>query len=400
LRAGAQSGQEEVGWQERLRTFFDDRRPSNRWHFVTNGKPSGSAYFVGYDSLTKEQIGYLGTRGFQDIQPSLQTAFPFSGTGEAIRDRLHSPNYYYPSYGSVPALMAPTPMRDSGSGDILACCVCVQADDGRIYMADLSARTVRSMLENPTIRSTALLSQWIQFPEKSSRSLAVRTDSEILVLKSSGDIVNRFVIPEHLREQDFEWAPANTTQAIYYTRATPDEFSPEAAYRIYWCDASGDCSRSENLVLRDHSPHSDLRIGLAGLFPGPALSCGYVGFYWPQHMLANPTIATYGNALSRSAGQFRWAIVLAIVIGVACAASSYRRQRRYASSTLQCAIWTSFVFLLGLPGWIGYRFGRSWPALEPCQGCGALSPRDRGDCAACHAEFPTPTLKGTEILAA
>jgi hypothetical protein len=57
------------------------------------------------------------------------------------------------------------------------------------------------------------------------------------------------------------------------------------------------------------------------------------------------------------------------------------------------------VLLLGLPGWIGYRFGRKWPVLEACSECGHTVPRDRENCVCCTNNFPRPALKGTEVFA-
>jgi hypothetical protein len=62
-------------------------------------------------------------------------------------------------------------------------------------------------------------------------------------------------------------------------------------------------------------------------------------------------------------------------------------------------IWPLFVLAFGLPGWVGYRFGRRWPVLESCPKCGVDVPRDREDCTDCEVAFPGPALKGTEVFA-
>jgi hypothetical protein len=77
----------------------------------------------------------------------------------------------------------------------------------------------------------------------------------------------------------------------------------------------------------------------------------------------------------------------------------YRRQVRYGMSRWERIVWPLFVLLLGLPGWVGYRFGRSWPVLETCPACGAGVPRDREDCTRRETAFPPPALKGTEGFA-
>jgi hypothetical protein len=72
---------------------------------------------------------------------------------------------------------------------------------------------------------------------------------------------------------------------------------------------------------------------------------------------------------------------------------------RYGASLAERIVWPLFVLLFGLPGWIGYRFGRSWPVLEACPECGVAVPRDRERCLHCINDFPRPALKGTEVFA-
>src|SRR6185437_14114707 len=39
-----------VPWEDRIRSFGDGRTPVVRWHLISDGRPEGEAYFVGYDS--------------------------------------------------------------------------------------------------------------------------------------------------------------------------------------------------------------------------------------------------------------------------------------------------------------------------------------------------------------
>jgi hypothetical protein len=87
------------------------------------------------------------------------------------------------------------------------------------------------------------------------------------------------------------------------------------------------------------------------------------------------------------------------LIAIGFAVLCYRRQVRYGMSGSECLIWPLFVLLFGLPGWIGYRFGRSWPELEACPACKTVVPQDREACASCANEFTRPAFKGTEVVA-
>ena len=77
----------------------------------------------------------------------------------------------------------------------------------------------------------------------------------------------------------------------------------------------------------------------------------------------------------------------------------YRRNKRYGLGRGERIAWPLFVLLLGLPGWIGYRFGRKWPVLASCPDCGVSVPRDRESCVRCANEFSSPALRGTEVFA-
>lgn len=108
---------------------------------------------------------------------------------------------------------------------------------------------------------------------------------------------------------------------------------------------------------------------------------------------------TVPEALGRSLREFGPALGIAQLIALGLAVLCYRRQLRYGAGRAERILWPLFVLLLGLPGWIGYRFGRRWPVLETCPNCGDAVPRDRGECARCTAAFPLPALQGTEVFA-
>jgi hypothetical protein len=91
--------------------------------------------------------------------------------------------------------------------------------------------------------------------------------------------------------------------------------------------------------------------------------------------------------------------VIAQLLAAGLAWLCYRRQVRYRATRSERVLWPLFVLAFGLPGWVGYRFGRRWPVLESCPKCGVDVPRDREDCTDCEVAFPGPALKGTEVFA-
>jgi hypothetical protein len=117
----------------------------------------------------------------------------------------------------------------------------------------------------------------------------------------------------------------------------------------------------------------------------------------PLELRAAGGADSYWGALGMSLG-FLWPSLAGLcAIGAVTAALAYRRQRRYGLPG--AAVWAAFAFVLGVPGWIAYRFHRTWPVLEECPACQQPSPRGREACTECGGEFPLPPLKGIEVFA-
>ena len=133
--------------------------------------------------------------------------------------------------------------------------------------------------------------------------------------------------------------------------------------------------------------------------PSPALFAGTVGFNRVCELLRQHLEPTLGEAVRRTAREFGQTFLLALAISAVLAGLCYFRLARYKATRLERIVWPLFVLVLGLPGWIGSRFGRTWPVLEACPACTIRSPRDRYDCVACGEEFRAPAELGTEVFA-
>jgi hypothetical protein len=116
----------------------------------------------------------------------------------------------------------------------------------------------------------------------------------------------------------------------------------------------------------------------------------------PSVLQQQKKVDTYSDGLKMALAT-NWPSILAVLLaGIASAVAAYRRQRRYALP--HPAAWAVFAFLLGIPGWVAYRFHRAWPVLEECPACHQASPRDREACLDCGVAFPPPPLKGIEVF--
>jgi hypothetical protein len=384
----------DVSWAERIRIFEDDRRPPVYWYLITDGKAGGSGYLAGYDSTSKSRVGFIGTKGFHVDELPLEEHFPFSGNGDAMQTRVHGTT---PRAGQV---LLQHGSRARTAMDIPPWCVYIHGDNHTIYQVDLGTRETHVALADPAIRSAQALTNWGPGSATGTASFMIRTSHEVLELSNDNRVMRRFVIPHELQDQDFSFGKTDQGRAIYFTHFLPDDHAREYHYHIFWADRFGNVAQAEKVIVRANDPGLSLGSLLGGILPAPAFASGFVATIRPFHIMELAPANSYAECLKRSLGEYWPALLGSGLIGLLCAVFCYRRQARYAAGGAQRFIWPIFVFLFGIPGWVGYLTCRNWPVVERCPSCGASAPRDRFACAGCHAEFPMPVLRGTEVYAA
>lgn len=385
----------DLAWDERICSFTDGRWPATYWYFLSDGRTEGAGYFVGYNSKSNARIGYLGTAGFREEPLPVEEWFPFNGStwshpsrllGRA--DRNGSPTIH------------PTNRSRAGTqkGSVSESDVYVFGRDGKIYHIDLQTRTVHLALTGSRLRSVDFSARWPAGAKWMSFWLTARTEDAVLVLDAQGRQLARYPIPEALRDLSFAFAESNNGEAVLYWNSPEDGLATETDFRIFWVKPDGRF-RETAIALAHFADKRPMRIYGGAVMPSP-LGAGYTLVRERyQELLNNGLSATPTEALGRALTEFWPALAIAQAIAFAFAVLCYRRQIRYGTSRTERIVWPLFVLLFGLPGWIGYRFGRSWPVLETCADCGAAVPRDRENCLRCTNDFPRPALKGTEVFA-
>jgi hypothetical protein len=377
-----------VGWDRRIRSFSDGRKPAVYWYYVSDGRPDGTTHFVGYDSRTRRRVGYLGTAGFREEALPGRERIPFRAVLSTQREPAGHPDEW--QGGQAPP------------GCVSPWNVYILAPGGKIYHADLHARTVRLIMDDPTLRSAALVAgpgdrPGGRYSRHLAYRLAARTDDAVLVLDVRGAVIKRYPIPGPLRAGDLRFAEATTGEAVMYWESPNSILVNHLEYLICWVSPDGRYREAET-VLTCEAAFQPVAL-LGGLLPAPLALGGVVICACPPDLLEDGLAASYPEAVGLAVRKCWPALLTAQLVAAVFAALCYLRQRRYNASRAERVAWPLFVLALGLPGWLGYRFGRSWPALERCPGCGARAPQDREACGRCEAEFPRPALVGTEVFA-
>jgi hypothetical protein len=388
---------EDPSWPNRLRCAADDRQPPNYWFFVTDGRPGGSAYLVGYDSKTRLPIGFMGTDGFRLDSPPPDRQFPFSFPESFSACRMFGQQFSWGSGGGYPSLVS---FGRHKTSDIPPWVAYVLTDDGALYQVDLSKRTVTRVLANVTVRAASLAWQSLfhPLPQDEHQKLIVRTDEEILVLNPENRLLRTYTIPAELVTQSFSWFETPAGASVLYRRKPTKDVSDDI-WQYWVSDHAGRVLIQSEVNLYKDTAELHLDAFMEALIPSPLLLDALVGWIEPRERLRSHKADSFGEALTASIAGSWPALVGVHLLSAGLAWLCYRRQVRYGADRVERLLWTGFVFALGLPGWVGYRFARSWPVLERCPACDASVPQDREHCCACATAFPLPARRGTEVFA-
>jgi hypothetical protein len=368
------------------------------WYFMHDGKREGKGYFAGFDRKSKQSVGYLGREGFCKEVPPQERRFPMDG-------RLMGPEQY--SYGMLPRFYKnQEPSQNEIAYPLVANpawkTLMISGDD--LLQIDLKTGKTTSLLKAPGMLSLSYIGDYrIQDPKENDDLrhglAAVRTADRIIICESTGKTVETFAIPESLRGQFFSFYHIGKDQAlINKQKHYVDAMSTE---ELLWTDSAGKILRRREVELAGRTTHgqSQADYWFGAIFTQSPLVMSIFG------LLISPwdDVSWMGGELSYvQAMRLSWVklwmpLGALVIVAGALAFLCYRRQRRYAQPWTW--IWVIFVFLLGLPGYIGYRFHRRWAVLETCPNCKHVVPRDREACAACGRQFPLPDRKGIEVFA-
>jgi hypothetical protein len=132
------------------------------------------------------------------------------------------------------------------------------------------------------------------------------------------------------------------------------------------------------------------------LFPSPAPLAVFQFGIVPLKIHNHPFAPLFDDIKKMMIGA-RLPFLIVCLLSAVLAQWRYRHQRRLSEHN--ATAWAMFVFVMGVPGLIGYLLHRRWPVFEHCQTCNKETPRDRDSCLHCGAEFPPPPMKGIEIFA-
>jgi hypothetical protein len=387
-------GEDAADWSARVWCFNDGEGPATLWYLVTDGQAAGTGYFVGYDGNRKTAVGYIGTAGFRPDLPPPEDRFPVANAFSDYNPQVVGQAWRNGHTGHIPG-SAP---RRPGPGSLALWDVYVVGRDDRLYHVDLQERTVTAALSGVGVRGVGMILEPGQLEGVPRYRLAVRTADEMRILNARCREQARYPIPDSLHSSSFTFAETTLGEAVFHTTGKADGLDKTVDHAVWWVRPDG-ATRTARVTLPVDPPLLFFQQCGAAIAPVPAIQYGPLGVYRVRGLLNSGLAATVPQACLRALREFAATLALTTGLAAVLAWVCYRRQVRYGASRVERWVWPLFVFLFGLPGWVGYRFARTWPVLEECPTCYADVPRDREWCDRCTEEFPRPALKGTEVFA-
>jgi hypothetical protein len=382
-------------WGSRVCSFAEGPVPTTFWYLMSDGKAAGTAYFAGYDSESKYLIGYIGIHGFQEEPVPVEDRFPIA----CNKGELHSAvlasggpggnGYRHPSF----EIAASATAGYSAYWDVY-----LIGRDHAFYHVDLRKRSVDSSLHGTVILSGGMRESSNDATTGTNSSPVVRTDDAIILLDSHGHEQRRYPIPELVHGRVVAFSEANSGDAWMYTAGPYDQMATEEDCHIFRVHGNGQYRQTDVTLARDPSMRV-VRTSAGFVAPSPVVLALITWTLRTSQLLEREVVDTPMQAWQRASMDYLPALLEAFAIAAVCAVICYRRQVRFGASGFERIAWPIFVLFFGLPGWIGYRFGRTWPVLETCPSCDTSVPRDREECVRCAEEFSSPALRGTEVFA-
>ncbi len=349
-------------WNNRIIQFFRTRQITEAWYAVHDGNLHGRVYMVGFDMPTKRTIGYVGKNGFRPDAPPPDDQFPVNGA-----------RFRYSSY---------LPDRVTDDAKYML------TDDG-LVLIDWDKQSVKSVCQDDNLVSMA---RWRVFEDDDetpvSQSVLVRSSDCLRVLDLAGNVQETFALPAELRNGNLFWTPLGDGKALAWSSGPHCE--------LFWLDATGIVRRQKVDLQRNVDSDVKKTTLISAVVPVPVV-WGAVSAVVPLESRSVSETGSYLTSLVSFWAEVWPPIFVVVAVAAVFAWFCYRRQRQYGMPWTPA--WVVFVFLFGLPAYIGYLTHRRWPTCLPCPSCGRTAPRDRPTCCHCHHDFPAPAANGTEVFA-
>jgi hypothetical protein len=377
-----------VEWSRRIFAASDHELAPEYWYLIHDGRPDGHTWLEGFDSVTRQRMGYIGRHGFQNAPPTSDDLFPINWP--AFQASVVST--FWGRFGYQPSLLdwRPGPER-------IPPWIGYVVTDGKLVEIDVREHSVRTLLEDPRIVSASVVSHLSTDATVSEsairRFVAVRSADRLWIVDPHTDQSHDLLIPDSWADLPYLGILLVDDQIVLTNESWP-QTDP---VMLVWLTQDGRVLQERSVSLRtDVFPKPGVWAQVVAV-PVPIVVVLNILVGDPLNELYGTVRAAHVEAMTASWRRWRGPFAAICLLSIALAVWCFWRHRRNAQPGAW--VWCVFVLLLGVPGLIGYLLHRRWPVRETCPACGRPAVVDRETCQHCGAPFPTPTLQGIEVFA-
>lgn len=375
-------------WWARIGSINDGSKPPVYWYCVHDGAPGGMGYFVGYDSLSKQRVGYCGSSGFRNELPPQQERFPIrllsqQGIAQVITQAggAREPMYYS---GGLPSHFL---------------------SSGRVIEIDFKERSIETVAEDAQAFAVGEMWRSTHDPEervdyyKAPFDIILRRNDSLVIVNTDEPSSTTFAIPEQLRGDYLSvYAQPDNRLLLLAWRDVADDLQQN---HLYWVDTAGNIEEQQQVLLRQpYAPTLERRLlqpptAIAAI-PSPIALTVIALIAEPIVDLREGRAAAYPDAVRQSCAKWWPVCLLSFVVAGGLTVVAVRRHRRYALPAAW--LWAVLALLGGPIGFLAYLVHRTWPARVPCPACGSETVVNRDTCTECSSDFPPPKHLGIEVV--
>lgn len=388
-----------IAWQSRIAGISGVEKPPVSWAMLRDAQRPGRVYFIGHNPESNQVVGYIARNGFRTSLPPRDELFDIGDlTFDYDSDAYASTGYV--STGSLGGRYSETGFTEE---NVLQPWLIYLRDGDSIQEINLRSRDVRLVKEidnfvGISVPSPAELDRRGQRGQKPESRLMVRTQDHFVLVDAFTGTEQRFAIPEELKAKSLGVNTVGTDQLLLHVNR--GKWERGNVTELLTLNASGEVQNQETVRLvwsRNSQDSPYFALIPAAIVPTLFGWLGGIFLVAPLVQLQNHDVATFAEGV-KVAWDVAWmGLVPVFLVSFSLTAIVYRWQRKY--SRPNTALWTAFVFLTTLPGFLAYWVMHRREPLGACQYCSASIPLDRDRCAKCAAPLPEPKLLGTEIFA-
>ena len=339
--------------------FWNLRNYSEPWYFIR--EPVGAeimGYFVAYSGRTRQPVLYLGVNGQSPTVPSPKERFRLVHNWQNVMGDHQQP----------------LPTHSEGEVGEQTRGITVMSKTG-LHHLNLGKRRVSTIVPSTKlIRIAGLRSE--RFSQASQgldygyghdvvNPLLLRDDDAVTQI-SHGKVERSYLIPELLRERAFTAYPADP-QTIYYAMSLDEpQDGLYPARDLLKCDSTGKTLQRWSIgqpPRPDKYAHLNRDyLCIAAAFPTPLQIAGALYFVNSEMGIVRAELARH-----------IWpSFVVVLLCGILSVIAAGKLTPRFSGSPAQWG-WLVYVFVLGVPGLVGYLLHfrhRRRPVLEPAPALG------------------------------